>query len=51
VNEEDPEPVSAFPMTKELAEGVNEVTVRDVEPPEELPVEVDGLVVETPFSS
>jgi hypothetical protein len=45
------EVVSAFPITIELALGVKEVTEAVVEPAEELPVEVDGLVVETPLSS
>ena len=45
------EDVSAFPITNELAAGVKEVTDAVVEPPEELPVEVDGLVVVAPLIS
>jgi len=51
VKEEVLEDVSAFPITNELAFGVKEVTETAVEPAEELPVEVDGLVVEAPLIS
>ena len=51
VKEEVLEDVSAFPITNELALGVKEVTETAVEPVEELPVEVDGLVVEAPLIS
>ena len=51
VKEEVLEDVSAFPITNELALGVKEVTAGAVEPVEELPVEVDGLVVEAPLIS
>ena len=51
VNEEVPEPVSVLPITNELALGVKEVTDGVVEPAEELPVDVDGLVVEAPLIS
>ena len=51
VKEEVPEEVSAFPITNELAAGVKEVTAIAVEPPEELPGDDDGLVVEAPLIS
>ena len=51
VKEEVAEVVSAFPTTNELALGVKEVTDTAVEPPEELSVDVDGLVVEAPLAS
>jgi len=40
VKEEELEDVSAFPITNELALGVKDVTAGDVEPEEELPVDV-----------
>ena len=51
VKEEVAEEVSAFPITNEFALGVKEVTEGVVDPAEELPVEVDGLVVEAPLIS
>jgi hypothetical protein len=51
VKEEVPEDVSAFPITNEFVLGVNELTDTAVEPPEELPVDEDGLVVEAPLIS
>jgi len=51
VKEEVLEDVSAFPITNELALGVNEATVRDVEPEEELPVDVARPCVFAPWSS
>jgi len=51
VKEEVLEEVSVLPITNELALGVKEVTDGVVEPPEELPVEVNGLVVEAPLIS
>src|SRR6266849_1526356 len=44
VKEEVLEAVSALPITNEFELGVKEVTAGVVEPPEELPVEVDELV-------
>jgi hypothetical protein len=43
VKEAELELVSVFPITNELAPGVNEVTEGVVEPAEELPVEEDTL--------
>ncbi len=51
VKVEELEAVSAFPITNEFAPGVNEVTDGVVEPPEELPVDDDGLVVDAPLIS
>jgi len=51
VKEEELEAVSAFPITNDLAAGVNEVTEGVVDPPEELPVEDDGLTIEAPLIS
>ena len=44
-------PVSAFPITNEPVLGVNKVTDSDVEPAEELPVEVSVPVVVAPLTS
>ncbi len=43
--------VSALPMTIELVLGVNDVTEGVVEPAEELPVDVEGPAVATPYNS
>jgi len=51
VKEEEPEDVSAFPITNELALGVKEVTARAVEAEEELPVDVASPCVIAPRSS
>jgi len=51
VTEEELEAVSAFPITNDLAPGVNEVTEGVVDPPDKLPVEDDGLAVEAPLIS
>ena len=51
VKEEVLEDVSAFPITNDFAPGVNEVTEGVVDPPEELPVEDDGLTIEAPLIS
>ena len=45
------EAVSALPITNEFELGVKEVTDTAVEPPEELPVDEDGLLVEAPLIS
>ncbi len=51
VKVEELEDVSAFPITNELAPGVKEETDGVVVPPEELPVDDDGLIVEAPLIS
>jgi len=51
VKEEVLEDVSAFPITNELEAGVKDVTARDVEPDEELPADVTGLMVVARLSS
>jgi len=51
VKEEVLEEVSVFPITNEFELGVKEVTAGVVEPPDKLPVEVDGLVVVEPLIS
>ena len=51
VKEEELEDVSVFPITNELEVGVKDVTAGVVDPPEELPVDVEGLVVEAPLIS
>ena len=51
VKEEEAEPVSVFPITSEVGTGVKEVTEGVVDPPEELPVEDDGLTMEAPLIS
>ena len=51
VKEEVLEEVSVFPITNEFELGVKEVTAGVVEPPEEIPVEVDELVVVAPAIS
>ena len=45
------EAVSKFPITIEVETGVKEETEGVVDPAEELPVEVDGLVVEAALIS
>ncbi len=51
VKEEELEEVSVFPITNEFVVGVKAVTDGVVEPAEELPVDVDGLVDEAPLIS
>ena len=51
VKEEVLEAVSAFPMTNEFQLGVKAVTNGAVEPPDELPPEVDVPVVVAPLIS
>jgi len=51
VKVEEGAPVSAYPITNEPVLGVNKVTDSDVEPAEELPVEVSTPVVVAPLIS
>jgi hypothetical protein len=51
VKVEEPEAVSAFPMTTELANGVKEATDGVVDPAGELPVDVERPVVVAPLIS